>query len=224
MSASGQSGRCVLERRRLDGVCRNQHDGAEPWPAPIVAFERHSTLFKALIELILDKGFDAVTVAEIAERADVGRSTFYAHYAEKEDLLQGSLDTLRGFIQQRVDEGAAGIQIQVHPDLRFCLPMAQHVGDNRELHAVFSSGAGSALISELMHEMWADFVRAGWPQGDAVAVEAVAGGFGAVINWWLATAPELTPDAIVRRFRDLVEPGMRSSAEAEPSGGATLSA
>ena len=44
-------------------------------------------LSKALIELILEKGYDHVTNQDILDRADVGRSTFYAHYESKDVLL-----------------------------------------------------------------------------------------------------------------------------------------
>ena len=43
----------------------------------------------ALVELTLEKGYAAVTVGDIADRADVGRTTFYAHFTDKEDLLLG---------------------------------------------------------------------------------------------------------------------------------------
>ncbi|MFD4353762.1 TetR/AcrR family transcriptional regulator [Nocardia sp. NPDC058518] len=45
------------------------------------------TLHKALIELMIERGYDKVTVSDIIARADVGRSTFYAHYRDKDDLL-----------------------------------------------------------------------------------------------------------------------------------------
>ena len=48
-------------------------------------------LHGALISLILRKGYDAITVQEIIDEADVGRATFYAHYRGKEDLLRGGL-------------------------------------------------------------------------------------------------------------------------------------
>ena len=46
----------------------------------------HKLLQDALIELIAEKGFDAITVGEIAERAMVNRATFYRHYQDKYDL------------------------------------------------------------------------------------------------------------------------------------------
>ncbi|WP_240999879.1 helix-turn-helix domain-containing protein, partial [Streptomyces sp. Tu 4128] len=41
----------------------------------------------ALVELVLERGFTALTVEDITERADVARATFYAHFRDKEDLF-----------------------------------------------------------------------------------------------------------------------------------------
>ena len=48
-------------------------------------------LHHAFIEVVLEKGWDATRVQDICERADVGRTTFYAHFADKDELLSGSL-------------------------------------------------------------------------------------------------------------------------------------
>ncbi|MDT2006162.1 TetR family transcriptional regulator [Rhodococcus opacus] len=44
-------------------------------------------LHQALIELLLEKGYTRTTVQDILDRADIGRSTFYSHYRDKDDLL-----------------------------------------------------------------------------------------------------------------------------------------
>ena len=47
----------------------------------------HKFLQEAMIELITEKGFDAITVGDIAERAMINRATFYRHYQDKYDLV-----------------------------------------------------------------------------------------------------------------------------------------
>jgi AcrR family transcriptional regulator len=47
----------------------------------------HHFLQEAMIELITEKGFEAITVGDIAERAMINRATFYRHYQDKYDLV-----------------------------------------------------------------------------------------------------------------------------------------
>jgi AcrR family transcriptional regulator len=61
-------------------------------------------LREALVSLMAEKGYDAVTVLEIAERADLNRATFYLHYSDKEDLLQQSLEEVLNEVMQGIEE------------------------------------------------------------------------------------------------------------------------
>src|SRR5260370_12431186 len=54
-----------------------------------------ATLQHALNSLILKKGYEAVTIQDICDTANVGRSTFYAHYTSKDDLRRNSFEHLR---------------------------------------------------------------------------------------------------------------------------------
>lgn len=61
-----------------------------------------ATLHRALIELMIERGYDRVTVQDVLNRADVGRSTFYAHFHSKDDLLVVSgTEYLRSAIAER---------------------------------------------------------------------------------------------------------------------------
>lgn len=63
-------------------------------------------LSDALVSLILEKGYDEVSIQEIIDRANVGRSTFYAHYENKEQLLLFGHEHLRNLA---LKEGADAI-------------------------------------------------------------------------------------------------------------------
>jgi len=53
------------------------------------------SLHEALISLLLEKNYDEITVQEILDRTDVGRSTFYAHFEGKDELLVSGIHDLR---------------------------------------------------------------------------------------------------------------------------------
>ena len=44
-------------------------------------------LLSALLDLIVEQGYEEITVQDIVDRANVGRSTFYAHFLDKRELL-----------------------------------------------------------------------------------------------------------------------------------------
>ena len=60
-------------------------------------------LSDAFRALILEKGYEAVTVQEIIDRANVGRSTFYAHFESKEQLLFSLLGTMNEKSKDGID-------------------------------------------------------------------------------------------------------------------------
>ena len=61
-------------------------------PKPDRRTERtRAALMSAFVNLLLNEGYEAVSVERVAERANVGRSTFYMHYTGKEDILRQSM-------------------------------------------------------------------------------------------------------------------------------------
>lgn len=98
-------------------------------------------LSDACISLILEKGYSTVTVEEIAERADVGRTTFYMHYRDKDDLFVHSIGRLSEEIYEQIlplifSEGGTIGQMPV-------LMIFQHAEANADLYRVILNGAGN---------------------------------------------------------------------------------
>jgi len=66
-------------------------------------------LFQALRELLADKGFDAITVQDIADRSTVNRGTIYAHFPDKFALLEAVIEEdFRALFEKRM-AGASGM-------------------------------------------------------------------------------------------------------------------
>ena len=61
-------------------------------------------LQEALINLVAEKGYDSVTIQEILDDANVGRSTFYAHFQDKEQLLHSILERLDELFEQHKEQ------------------------------------------------------------------------------------------------------------------------
>jgi AcrR family transcriptional regulator len=66
-------------------------------------------LAKAAMELYAERGFDATTVAEIAEHAGLTERTFFRHYADKREVLFAGASELQELLVRHVEEAPAGL-------------------------------------------------------------------------------------------------------------------
>jgi len=78
-------------------------------------------LKEAFIALVLERGYDQVSVEDITSRADVARATFYAHYARKEDLLTAVFSELVDDVMA-IDAERRPMGHDAYPDGRTVLP------------------------------------------------------------------------------------------------------
>ncbi len=169
-------------------------------------------LHDALMTLILSKGFDALTVQDIAREADVGRSTFYAHYPSKEDLLRDGFRMLRAELSEAIQ---ATPEQDASPPLRFSLAMFEHAGRFAQTYRVLVLGQGGVIAITEISRILADLVRQDLvteaetddvPRG--LAVQYVVTTFITVLRWWLEEQASLTAREADRMFRRLALAGL----------------
>ncbi|MBW3533708.1 MAG: TetR/AcrR family transcriptional regulator [Gemmatimonadetes bacterium] len=173
-------------------------------------------LKQALLQLIEEVDYDDITVADIADRADVGRSTFYSHFGSKEDLLFDQFDV---WLLSLADAApAAGAKPDpADPGFRFSLPLLRHVGsDTRLFQAVMGSRSGARVRRRATQLVTAvarrELARRGRPEMAGVDADAdldarahaVAGAFLGLAAWWMDASRDLTPEAVDALFQATV--------------------
>jgi len=99
---------------------------------------------EALIALMVEGRYDRITVQEIIDRADVGRSTFYAHYRDKEDVLISEGERVLALLH--LDPDDTGGQ-QLIPSLG----LFRHVQEHHHLYHALVRGHGVDLLYETGH-------------------------------------------------------------------------
>ena len=173
-------------------------------------------LHGALASLIHEKSYDAIVVKEILGRANVGRSTFYTHFRDKDELLDSGIrDVLRtsGATSPARSTGAA------ERILRFSLPLFEHIERQRGADAPSDTNGHAVVhahVERVLVELIADELRRVGPRNresgrdvprDLLA-QHVAATFVLVLNWWVASGEPLAAGQVNERFRALVLPAL----------------
>jgi AcrR family transcriptional regulator len=178
-------------------------------------------LQQAHISLILKKGYDAITVDDICNAANVGRSTFYAHYTSKDDLRRSGLEHLRRELVDRQRDALAKSGNIRDRSLGFSLAMFEHARDHIDLYKALVGGRGGAIALGTIRQILSDLIRnelaatVDKKSADVIprelVVQYVVGAFMAVMTWWLDGGAKLPPQRIDVMFRRLATEGIMLS-------------
>ena len=173
-------------------------------------------LSDALMTLMLEKPYGAITVQEIVDQANVGRSTFYAHYQDKDDLLPSELGRLIEELRQIDSE---------EKDDHTLLPslgLFRHVQQHYPLYKaaliwprgldVISKAAQILLsrnIEQQLETMLAGQQKPSIPL--PVLADYMAATFVTLLKWWLDNKLAHSPERMDEIFKQLVIPGLQAA-------------
>ena len=158
-------------------------------------------LQEALMSLILEKGYDAITVQDIIDRANVGRSTFYAHFLDKDHLFTSGLEKLRDSFEeqhQKMRLAQSNPKGKTNPDeqrVEMTLIIFQHVQSYHLIYKALVGKRGGELatqqiisyVTNMLHE----HLSAAWSckQPSEIPLEVVvqfmASTLISLLTWWL---------------------------------------
>ncbi|MEU6997640.1 TetR/AcrR family transcriptional regulator [Nonomuraea sp. NPDC046570] len=167
---------------------------------------------RALVELSLERDYDQVAIEEILERADVARATFYAHYKDKDAVLdqisEGAMNAIDRATQEAI--GATWPQYSMRAMEAFC----RAAGEHGEVVRLVVRGAGHGRPMRAWLRRIAEVGRVGIVRRDEtlgrtprLPYELLAQNFAwqamGVLEWWLEQAPELEAPQVARMFRQI---------------------
>jgi AcrR family transcriptional regulator len=164
-----------------------------------------TALHRALMSLMLERRYDAITVKAICAAADVGRSTFYEHYAGKDDLKRDGLERMR---HELTEQAANDRETKL---LAFTRPMFDHAREHLEHYRSLAGSRAGAVVLERIRQTIGGLVRRelGSASADSeIAVQYVVGAYMSVLTWWLDDGAKQAPASIDSAFRRLVSSGM----------------
>jgi AcrR family transcriptional regulator len=182
------------------------------------AARTQKALHGALMALILRKDYEAITVQDIIDEADVGRSTFYSHHAGKEDLLRSGFQMLRAELTEA--QRAAGARVDRRQDetLGFSLAMFEHAFEYKHIYRALVGGRGGVIVVNEIRRALSEIVKkelSSAQEDEAVPREVrtqfVVGTLLTMLTWWLERRPMPTPSQADAMFRRLVLNGIGPS-------------
>lgn len=180
------------------------------------AARTRKSLHHAMLSLILRKGYDAITVQDLLDEADVGRSTFYAHYTGKEDLLR------RGFELLRADLDAARRSSRGRDGLGFSLAMFEHAAGHADLYRAIVGGRAHAIVIAELRKVLEEMVKRELRSirsdqvPEELSLQFVVGTLLTSVTWWLERKPKLAPAQVNALFRQLVIGALRAAVRVKP--------
>ena len=165
-------------------------------------------LLGAFVELILERGYEAVTVDDVVERANIGRSTLYAHFGGLEGLLKQSLTGPSTLLAE-----LAGGPVPRHA----LAALLDHFRDQRQRNKVFFTAPIRGLwvrrLAEMIEPRLAALAKVQARPAPAlpwsfVAVQVAEGQIALVANWLslrASTPPEVIAQALVVTTRATID-------------------
>ena len=173
------------------------------------------SLRSALMELMIERGYEQISVQDVLDRANVGRATFYLHYRSKEDLLKCALDVLRDLLVREWDFSPSE-NTETLP-LGFSSAFFRHVDSHRLLYRAVVGRESGMIVDRQMRRLLADMVRMEVlslqrkeqaNNETEIATQYLVGALMSLVTWWLDRNIRIGADALAGSFQRMSSPAL----------------
>lgn len=168
-------------------------------------------LKEATTALLVEKGYDSLTIQDITDRLDLARATFYVHFRDKDEviwfILQESFDELTTMLARELP---VDTNERHHQKL---LRVFRYVAENRDLLSVIIGDQGHIGLTRRLGQYLAQIIQQdikSSPNQDAAAhilssftAQFLAGAMMQVVARWLEKPDSFTPEEMTKLFYQL---------------------
>lgn len=169
-------------------------------------------IFHAFSNLLERKAFNNITVQEIIDEADVGRSTFYAHFDTKDELLREMCtDIFEHIFSERLTSESSHDFSQKNRGLEEELAhLLYHLRDNRgNIVGLFSSESSEMFLGffrEYLGQVFQQFPKCFRPDvPQEFTLNHLTGSFTEAVRWWMKSKMKESPETVVAYYLKLIE-------------------
>jgi AcrR family transcriptional regulator len=166
-----------------------------------------NTLGGALVALMQEKNFAQITVQEVLDRAGVGRSTFYTHYRDKDDLFMSDVEDFL--------EAVAGSLKRSRDRSNRLLPVREFLSHVRDVKPLYAALTKSEKLSDLMVLARGIFARSIEERLQSLDIKieparayALAGSFLSLLEWWVDKGMKADPNQMDETFHRMAWDGL----------------
>ncbi len=169
-------------------------------------------LRESILALILEKGYDEISIQDVTDKANLGRATFYLHYREKDDLL---VDLIRQFVDEFVSSAPQlSFERSNIRDQRSVQRLFEYVENHYDIYRILMIGKGYVVASRELHELLRNGVAKGLVEllrEDQKKLSVprdfvenyLAGALLALLYWWLDNDMPYTPADMAQMYQHL---------------------
>ncbi|WP_099468991.1 TetR/AcrR family transcriptional regulator [Konateibacter massiliensis] len=174
-------------------------------------------IFEAFGSLLSAKRYSKITIQEIIEKANVGRSTFYAHFETKDDLLKEMCTELFEHIfSKSLDmETTHDFSLTAKDSSSMLTHILYHLRDNkRNIIGLLNSESNELFLfyfKQYLNELITSSMLDGVEEEKAAIpydflVEHISGSFVVLVQWWIKNKMRQSPEEISGYFEAVIAP------------------
>ena len=178
-----------------------------------------AAIFAAFSKLLAEKSYGKITVQEIIDTANIGRTTFYDHFETKDDLLKALCEELFGHIISSAADctHTHGLYSEGNaPESVFC-HLLQHLQENENNILGLLSSESSEIFLRYFKDSLNVLIRDQFVEQNRRAnlgipedflINHISGSFVEMVLWWIKGRMKHTPEELDHYFRAVIEPAL----------------